>query len=276
MARDLDCKIALFSLDAQNPRIKRHCEKEGVAIVVEEGYITVYEGKWKTRIEQLANIPLTYGGKATFMTQNVLPAVLTGYLRGFSVKDLRQALQTFIPSVEQTPGRLNVFNFNEFQVMVDYAHNPAGYRALAQFLQNIEASPKVGIITCVGDRRNEDIITLGKISAHTFDEIIIRQDKDLRGRADMEIAYLLMQGIHQVAPGKPVKVISTEADSVLYAIKQARKGSFITVCSEDIHQTIALIHSLQKEEKSFGMIVSAAPGGDHGQNPEWLTDMSYS
>ncbi|MDO1445824.1 cyanophycin synthetase [Rhodocytophaga aerolata] len=256
MARDLDCKIALFSLDAHNPRIKRHCEQEGLAVVVEEKYITVYEGKWKTRIEQVDTIPLTFGGKAGFMIQNILPAVLTGYIRGFAIKDIRQALQTFIPSPEQTPGRLNIFEFNEFKVMVDYAHNPAGFRALAQFLATIADSPKVGIVTGVGDRRNEDILKLGELSAQMFDEIIIRQDKDLRGRADMEIVHLMRQGIEKTAPAKPVKVIATETESVVHAVKYAKKGAFITVCSEDLHNTLALLKKLQQEEEQFGMIVS--------------------
>jgi cyanophycin synthetase len=274
MNRDIDCKIALFSLNANNPRIKRHCEKEGLAVVVEEGYVTIYEGRWKTRIEKVASIPLTYGGKASFMTQNVLPAVLTGYIRGFSIKDIRQALQTFIPSVEQTPGRLNVFEFSDFRVMVDYAHNPAGFLALEKFLENIEASVKTGIVTGVGDRRDKDIIALGAISARMFDEIIIRQDKDLRGRANMEIAHLIMQGIHQVAPDKPVKVIATEQESVIYAIKYAKKGAFITVCSEDIHCTLALIQALKQEEERFGMIITNVP--DEGQDPEFLKDISYN
>ena len=57
------------------------------------------------------------------------PAVLAGYLRGFTVVDIRQALQTFIPSPAQTPGRMNLFQFQNFQVLADYAHN-AGWPIL--------------------------------------------------------------------------------------------------------------------------------------------------
>jgi cyanophycin synthetase len=62
--------------------------------------------------------------------------------------------------------------FKNFQVMVDYAHNTAGFQALGKFLEKIEAQPKIGIIAGVGDRRDEDIFNLGKQAAHMFDKTL--------------------------------------------------------------------------------------------------------
>jgi UDP-N-acetylmuramyl tripeptide synthase len=79
--------------------------------IYEDGFITIAKGEWKIRVIKAVNVPLTYGGKAAFMIQNVLPAVLTGYIQGFAIEDIRVALETFIPSPGQTPGRLNMFEF---------------------------------------------------------------------------------------------------------------------------------------------------------------------
>ena len=68
------------------------------------------------RIVKAVNVPLTYGGKAAFMIQNVLPAALTGYIRGFRLDDIKSALESFIPSPSQTPGRLNMFRFKDFNI----------------------------------------------------------------------------------------------------------------------------------------------------------------
>ena len=38
----------------------------------ENEFVTILKGKWKVRIEKVINIPLTYGGRAEFMIQNVL------------------------------------------------------------------------------------------------------------------------------------------------------------------------------------------------------------
>ncbi len=41
MKDDLDCNIALFSMDENNPRIKEHCDEGGLAAVFENGFITI-------------------------------------------------------------------------------------------------------------------------------------------------------------------------------------------------------------------------------------------
>lgn len=267
MAKEVDCNIALFGIDENNPRVRRHCEQGGLAAFVENGFITICEGKWKTRIEKVVNVPLTYSGKAGFMIQNVLPAVLTAYIRGFSVKDIRQGLQTFIPSPEQMPGRLNIFEFSDFKVMIDYAHNPGAIQALGRFLQKVEASARIGIITGVGDRRDEDIIELGKLSAQVFDEIIIRQDQDLRGWKDMEVAGLLMKGIGEVDRYKPVQVITNESESLLFAIKSAKKGAFITLCTEDIAGALQVVRRCKTEEDKFGIVIGSSMDEDDSYEP---------
>jgi cyanophycin synthetase len=64
------------------------------------------------------------------MIQNVLAATLASYLYGFKTDDISLSLQTFIPSVAQTPGRMNIFEFKKFKVMIDFAHNPQDIRLL--------------------------------------------------------------------------------------------------------------------------------------------------
>ena len=128
MHKQVNCNVAFFSMDENNPRIKRHANRGGIYALYENGYITICKGEWKMRVSKAVNVPLTFDGRAPFMIQNVLPAVLTGYVRGFSIEDIRSAIESFIPSPSQTPGRLNLFNFKDFQIMLDYAHNPAGLR----------------------------------------------------------------------------------------------------------------------------------------------------
>lgn len=251
MSKSLECKICLFSLDATNPRILKHCEDGGLAAVVEDGYITICKGTWKIRVDKVVNIPLTFSGKAIFMIQNILPAVLAGFVRNFKIEDMRIALETFIPSPTQTPGRMNLFQFKNFQVMVDYAHNSAGFAAIGKFLEKITAKPKVGIIAGVGDRRDSDIISLGKLAANMFDEIIIRQDKNLRGRTDQEIIDFMLQGVHSVDKNKKVKVIPTESEAIAFAIKNAKKGSFITICSDVVPDALDAIMKFKEEEDHF-------------------------
>jgi cyanophycin synthetase len=248
MRKNLDCNVALFSLDENNPHIKALQKIGGISAIYENGYITICRGTWKIRVIKAVNVPLTFGGKATFMIQNVLPAVITAYLKGFSIEDMKMALETFIPSATQTPGRLNLFKFKNFQILLDYAHNAAGMRALKQFTDNLEATVKVGIIAGIGDRRVEDNNEMGGIAAEMFDEVIIRQDKHLRGKTEEELIKMLKDGIIKKDPNKKIDIIPSEKEAILYAVKNAKKGALIVLCSDVIPDALNLVKELKEKE----------------------------
>ena len=250
MRKNVDCNVALFSLDENNSHIKAMQRRGGISAIYENGYITLCRGEWKMRVIKAVNVPLTFGGKATFMIQNVLPAVITAYLYGHTLEDMKVALETFIPSPSQTPGRLNLFKFKNFQILLDYAHNPAGMRALKQFTNNLEATVKVGIIAGIGDRREEDNNEMGSIAAEMFDEIIIRQDKRLRGKTEKELIKMLDDGIKMKDPLKKTMIIPSEKEAILYAVKHAKKGALIVLCSDVIPDALELVKKLKEEEAS--------------------------
>ena len=249
MRKQCTAKIALFSLDENNRLIRQHCKLGGLAAIYENGFITISKGEWKLRIEKAVNVPLTYGGKAVFNIQNILPAVLAAFVRGVKIEELREALMTFVPSATQTPGRMNLFQFRNFQVIVDYAHNPHGFEALGKFLSKVPDSPKIGVIAGVGDRRDEDTVNLGRLSAQMFDEIIIRQDRNLRGKSDDEIIALMVKGIQEIDPKKKFTIIKKEEEAIRHAIGTAPKGSFVTLCSDVVPDALALVLKLKEEDE---------------------------
>ena len=248
MRKNVQANVALFSMDENNPHIKAIAKVGGLSAIYENGYITICKGTWKMRITKAINVPLTYGGKAAFMIQNVLPAALTAYVQGISLEDIRVALESFIPSPSQTPGRLNMFEFKNFNVLLDYAHNPAGLRALQNMLQHMDGTPKVGIIAGIGDRREQDNNEIGQVAAEMFDEVIIRQDKHLRGKTEHEIIDMLTAGIRKADPLKKVTVFKAERDAIDYAIKNAVPGSLIVVCSDVVPDALAQVTKYKEEE----------------------------
>ena len=250
MRDGLSCNIALFSMDEKNPRIIAHCKDGGYAAVFENGYITIMKGTWKIRVIKVTEVPVTYGGKALHNIMNCLPAVLSTYFwRNIGIEDIKLALQTFVPSAAQTPGRLNLFQFKQFKFLVDFAHNPAGLELLCDFVSKMDGEPKVGIISGTGDRRDDDIRELGRISGKFFDEIIIRQDKNLRGRTAEEIVNLLVEGIEQTKPKDiPITIIYNEKDAIMYAYNSAKPGSLITIMCDVVAEALDLIKGLKEKE----------------------------
>lgn len=253
MKKGLKCNIALFSMDENNPRIIKHCKNGGYASVFENGYISILKGAWKIRVVKVAEVPVTYGGKALHNVMNCLPAVLSAYLwRKVGIEDIKLALQTFIPSVSQAPGRLNIFDFKKFKFLVDFAHNPAGLQFLCDFVSKMEGEPKVGIISGTGDRRDDDIRELGRISGKHFDEIIIRQDKHLRGRTASSIVDLLVEGINETKTKDiPIVIIYNEKEAISYAYKTAKPGSLVTIMCDVVSEALDLIKSMKETEDAI-------------------------
>jgi cyanophycin synthetase len=250
MRHNVKCNVALFSMDENNERIKKHMRQGGLSAIYENGYITIAKGEWKMRVTKAVNVPLTIDGKAAFMIQNVLPAVLTGYVQGFSIEDIKVALESFIPSPAQTPGRLNIFNFKHFQIMLDYAHNPAGLRALQKLVEKMDGYPKVGIVAGIGDRREEDNNELGAIAAEMFDEVIIRQDRNLRGKTEEELIAMVLAGVKSVDPNKKVTIIPSEKEAITYAVTNAVPGSLIVVSSDVVPDALNLVMKFKEEESN--------------------------
>jgi cyanophycin synthetase len=247
MKEDVVAQVALFSMDENNPRIISHCRKGGLAMVYENGFITLIERRKRTRIEQVKNIPITFGGAADFNIANSLAAALALYVQHIDLDTIREGLKSFVPSAETTPGRMNVFKLKDFTFIVDYAHNPHGMKALGRFLKAMDASVKVGIVAGVGDRREQDIIAVGEEAARIFDEIIIRHDRDTRGRSEQEIKELLFDGINKVDPNKKVSVCPKEAEAIECAVSKAQPGSFIVLLSDDITGALKLLKNYKEK-----------------------------
>ncbi len=255
IARNLNCNIAYFSLNEDTPKMREFAREGMVVAVYENGYITIKKGEWKIRVEKATEVPLTLNARAKFMIANVLAATLACYLHGFAIEDIGLALRTFVPSAAQTPGRMNIFEFRRFKVLIDFAHNPAGYLGIEEYLKHIDASRKIGIIAGVGDRRDEDIRECAKIAGRMFDHIIIRQEKHLRGRTIDEINNLLMEGIAESGHEVTYEMIPKEVDAIKHAMDSATEGTFITALSDVVTNAIGIVQEyLDKEnEEALGI-----------------------
>lgn len=259
IADDLDCNVAFFSLNENNGHITKLCNDGKTVAVFENGYITIMKGHKKIRIIDVANVPLTIGGKVKFMIANALAATLAAHLWGFTTRQITQSLQNFVPGYEQTPGRMNMFEFRKFNVMVDYAHNPHGYAAVEDYLKHITAKRKVGIISGLGDRRDEDIKECAVIAGRMFDHVIIRQEHDLRGRTEEDINRLLLDGLNCCEKSVTHEYVAEETEAIRHAIEIAEEGDFIIALTDQIIPVVSVIKEyLAKEERDQSLMYQSA------------------
>ncbi|NJN86372.1 MAG: cyanophycin synthetase [Leptolyngbyaceae cyanobacterium SL_7_1] len=267
MAKRVKAQIAYFSMNPENELVRSHTQQGGLAAVYENGYLSILKGDWTLRIEQAVNVPLTMGGKAPFMIANALAACLAAFAQGAQIEEIRTALATFQASVKQTPGRMNLFNLGSYHALVDYAHNPHSYEALGGFIQNWQGE-HIGVVGGPGDRRDEDFITLGRLSAAIFDRIIVKEDNDTRGRPRGDAAQLIIEGIRQIQPNLRYEVILDETEAVNTALDAAPEGSIVVILPESVNRAIELIEARHPIPEAFS--APAAPqitNGHHAYEP---------
>ncbi|MDH6098549.1 cyanophycin synthetase [Anabaenopsis sp. FSS-46] len=241
MAQKTKANIAYFTMNSDAELVRQHVQNGGVAAVYENGYLSIVKGDWTHRIERAENIPLTMGGRAGFMIANALAASLAAFVQDVTIEQIRAGLKTFRASVSQTPGRMNLFNLGKYHALVDYAHNPASYEALGSFVRNWTTGERIGVVGGPGDRRDEDFVTLGKLSAEIFDYIIVKEDDDTRGRLRGSAADLITNGITQVNPNCRYESVLDETTAINQALDMAPDNSLVVILPESVSRAIKLI-----------------------------------
>ncbi len=241
----VDGKVVCFAMDENHPNIKRRAERGRVSCVYENGFVTILKGKWKVRVEKVVNIPLTYGGRAEFMIQNVLAATLACFVHGVSIEDIRVGLTTFNAGTAQTPGRLNFMEVGSVTVLMDYAHNPAGFSGLTKFVSKLPNKYRTVVMTVPGDRRDDDIREMGEIAGNAFDRIVIRHGHYLRGRDPNELTALLQEGVARTGKEPQVRVIPNGRDAIHHAIKYGRKGELVVTLADIVPDDIGYVQEIR-------------------------------
>lgn len=206
-------------------------------------------------------IPATFGGRARMNVENALAAAAAAWSAGAHLHDIRQGLRTFTTSFFQAPGRLNLLDVDGVRVVIDYCHNVDGMRQLADFVGRMMAELSgrngkgggagaaghppatrsgraIGVIGIPGDRRDEDQVEYGALAAGAFDEIIVREDRNLRGRAPGEAAAHVVAGVHRARAAGGSRAnrlhrILDEPAAVRAALRRAKPGDLVVMCVDD-------------------------------------------
>ncbi len=245
MAEKVKAKVAYFSTNSDNELVRSHVENGGIAAVYEEGFLAIRDGEQTVRLLEAVEVPLTLKGRAMFAIANALAASLAAYCQGVTAEQICAGLSTFIPSAEQTPGRMNLFDLGEYHALVDYAHNAASYQALSGFVNNWPGD-RVGVVGGPGDRRDEDFIQLGELSAQMFDYVIVKEDDDTRGRPRGEAADLIAKGIERVNSDFNYKIILDETEAIRTGLDKVKTDGLVVVLPESVSRAISLIEERQK------------------------------
>jgi len=249
--------VILFSMETEKgqrgfDRVDGYTGRGGAAFVIrhtpEGDQIVLRHGPRIMPVMYTHLVPATFGGKARMNVANALAAAAAAWASGAHLHDIRQGLRTFTTSFFQAPGRLNYLEVRGVRVVIDYCHNVDGMRNLADFARRMNSDGSgngsgrggraIGVIGMPGDRRDEDMREYGALAAAAFDEIIVREDRNLRGRKPGETATNVADGVrvareNGTALTMRVDKILDELSAVKTALRRANPGDLVVMCVDD-------------------------------------------
>jgi cyanophycin synthetase len=169
---------------------------------VERGLLTERNGRVSTPIIPVVEVPIALGGLARHNVANALAAAGGARAMGATIAEVAEGLRDFRPSVERSPGRLNLFRVGSRIVIVDFAHNEAGLSAVLDVAEGIagggagRAAPVTAIIGTAGDRPDDTLRGIGLIAGRRAQRVVIKETPHyLRGRTRESILGELLAGI---------------------------------------------------------------------------------
>ena len=225
--------VIYFSLSENHLLVKRHLSSGGTAYFIRGGWIIEAARRREYQIAQVASLPVTMMGLARFQMANALAAVAACRAHGLTREQVAHALARFTSDLHN-PGRVNLYGIGGGYVMIDYGHNPDAFEAIGRVASAWEGLSVTGIIGVPGDRGDSLIAQAGRKAARAFHRIVIKEDKDLRGREPGEVAELLRRAIRDEAPALQLEVIKDECEALRFEVERIGYNDLIVMFYEKL------------------------------------------
>ena len=248
-------RAVYFSMKPDNPVLLAHLAQGGDAVWLENEVIMLSQRQVRQRVMPATHIPATCGGLARYNIANSLAAAAALSASGFTVAQISAGLSSFESDAATNPLRSNVFEMGAMKIVLDYAHNPAAYAALATLARGLaqgqgqskatgQAPGRVlAVITAPGDRRDADLIRTGATCAAHFDELFVYESA-ARGRAHGEAAQLIAGGARG-AGSAVIHVYDGAAMAVQAAYLACQPGDvMVFACGTEVATLIDAIRAI--------------------------------
>jgi cyanophycin synthetase len=235
MARHAGGRLGWFTMKGPgSDLVAGHISAGGLAAVFDPdtSILSLYDAGQTHVLCHAADIPATLGGHAAFNVANALAAALMAYGAGVAPDRIAASLALFTSTYEQNPGRLNIHDAYGVRIVMDYAHNPEGLRALGQLIKASKpgGGRSIAMLSVPGDRCDDEILAMGAIGAEYFDELVFRETPDNRGRPTGDVIRLMCNGALSAGcdPSR-LRGVVREEEAVLECLSMARPGDVVVL-----------------------------------------------
>ncbi|MFL0266628.1 Mur ligase family protein [Candidatus Clostridium radicumherbarum] len=243
--------VCLFSIE-KNKYILEQIRKGGECFYLENENLIYNKNEVENKLLNIKEIPFTHGGYSKGNILNIMAA--TGAVLNIceDVYKIMGIIKEIKCDLYFNPGRQNILEIEDFKVILDYGHNSEAFNEVLSIARSLKPSRLTAIIAAPGDRMDKYIKELGSITADYSDNIIIREQADLRGRSIGESASLLKIGsLERGFNEKNIKIIYKEEEAIVAAMEEAIEGEVIVLFTQCLDVIIPAINRfLEKKGKA--------------------------
>ncbi|MFL6194142.1 MAG: Mur ligase family protein [Thermoanaerobaculia bacterium] len=236
----ISAPIVWFSLDPDHPKVRERLAAGGEAVVLEDGAVVLARGDRREPVARVEELPITFGGAARHNVANILAAVGMASALGIAPADMARGLRRLRTGPEDNPGRMNLLERGGVRILLDYAHNPDGLKAMLEVAGSLPAGRRLMVIGQAGDRDEAAIRELARVAAEFPADLFIVKDlpEMLRGRLPGEVPEILEDELRRLGvPAERLERADSEIAAVRRALDWARPGDLL----------VLLVHTQRKE-----------------------------
>ena len=244
--------VVWFSLEPGRPEMASHLAAGGRAALCEDGQLILAEGKARTPVVPVSEVPTALGGAARHNVANALAALAAAAVLDVAPEAIARTLRRFGRAPDDNAGRANMVELGGVHLVIDYAHNPHGMAALTRMAAALPARRRLVLIGQAGDRSDDALRELAR-SALAFrpDRVVLKEmERYLRGRQPGEIPAIMAEELGRLGvPASAVSRPGTELAAVRDALAWARPGDLLLLT---VHQDRPLVLALIERLRATG------------------------
>lgn len=230
-------EVIFTSLDENNPYIQEKIKIGGTTWFLDStGWVCYCQNRAYKHFLPVRDIPITFGGSAKHNVSNLLQALAAAYAQGVDIELLKEKSVTFAPDFHYSKGRFNKLDVEGRQIIIDYAHNYAGLKAVFEAVEALKTGRVITVLSAPGDRLDSDIAQLGEITAAKTDIMVIKEDAELRGRKPLEVPALIKRVAKKRLSESNIHVVPVEVEAFTKAWDLSKSEDLLLLLYEDFTQ----------------------------------------
>lgn len=258
-----------FAIDPAAPLVAAELAAGGDACFVEDGWFMIARGGQPVRVERVDAVPITHAGSAAYNVSNVLGVLGASMILGehagggpITLPVIARALREFGGTPADNPGRGNFFDLGGVRIVVDYAHNPHGLRAIAAMVSALDAQRRLIVIGQAGDRGDDALRELARAAwALEPDQVILKELPGLhRGREAGSVRRVIAEELQALGlAADSIGHVEREIDALTQALAWAKDGDLVIMLThEDRDAVLGTIERLRQSGWRPGAVVTPA------------------